>query len=155
VIGSHAQPASQVYATRFLLLPTDRTGGVAIDRRGEKRPVLMSCGERYTPLDTDTLWISREGTPISEEALRKAFKRRTEEAFGVAIPPHRFRDASATDVADKDPTNVMAGALVLGNHPTTLMRYYNMSTGRAAHERYHDAIAEIRATRRGPKREEE
>jgi integrase/recombinase XerC len=113
------------------------------------RPILMTCGSRYTPAAFDWLWVSREGGPLSPQSLRKAVNERTEAAFGVAIPPHRFRDAAATDFADKDPAHALAAALVLGNHPVTMRKYYNKSRGGAAHQRYHDAIDALRGMGRG------
>jgi integrase/recombinase XerD len=111
------------------------------------RPVLMTCGGRYTAAEFDALWISREGGPLSGQSLRKAVNGRTQAEFGVAIPPHRFRDAAATDFADKDPTHALAAAPVLGNDPVTVRRYYNKSRGRAAHRRYHEEVDALRRTR--------
>ena len=42
---------------------------------GHHRPILLSCGGRYTPSDLDALWISREGTAMAEESLRNVIKR--------------------------------------------------------------------------------
>ena len=108
------------------------------------RPVLMSCGGRYAPAELDALWISREGGPLAEGSLRDAVKDRTRAAFSVAISPHRFRDASATDFAERDPKHLLAAAAVLGNNPTTMLKHYNKSQGRRAHQRYHAAIADLR-----------
>lgn len=111
------------------------------------RPILLTCGRRYTPRPLDALWISREGSAMAEESLRNAIKRRTRSAFDVAVPPHRFRDAATTDIADRDPEHMLAAASVLGNHPITMMKHYNQSRGRAAHARYHAAIAELRGVK--------
>jgi len=108
------------------------------------RPILMTCGSRYTPAAFDALWVSREGGPLSAQSLRKVVNDRTLAAFGVAIPPHRFRDAAATDFADKDSAHALAAAAVLGNHPVTMRKYYNKSRGGAAHQRYHEAIDALR-----------
>jgi integrase/recombinase XerC len=113
------------------------------------RPALTTCGSRYTPAVFDALWVSREGGPLSAQSLRQAVNHRTLAAFGVAIPPHRFRDAAATDFADKDPAHALAAASVLGNHPVTMRKYYNKSRGGAAHQRYHDAIDALRGMGRG------
>ncbi len=111
------------------------------------RPILLTCGGRYAPATPEALWISREGAPMAEDSLRDAIKRRTRSAFGVGVPPHRFRDAATTDIADRDPEHMLAAASVLGNHPITMMKHYNQSRGRAAHARYHAAIAELRGVK--------
>jgi integrase/recombinase XerD len=111
---------------------------------GHYRPLLLTCGGRYTADGSDALWISREGGAMFEGSIRDSIKERTLAAFGVAIPPHRFRDAAATDYAEKDPVHALAAASVLGNHPLTMMKHYNQSRGRAAHLRYHARIAELR-----------
>jgi integrase len=110
------------------------------------RPILLSCGGRYVPSDIDDLWISREGTVMHVGSLRNAVKRRTRQAFGIAVSPHRFRDAAATDMAEKDPKHVLAAASVLGNNPITMMRHYNQAQAHEADRRYHALIAELRRT---------
>ena len=108
------------------------------------RPILLTCGGRYAANDVNVLWVSREGTAMFEGSIRDSIKERTLAAFAVAIPPHRFRDAAATDYAEKDPVHALAAALLLGNHPATMMKHYNQSRGRGAHLRYHAGIAALR-----------
>jgi integrase len=112
------------------------------------RPLLLSCGGRYTPtVAAETaLWISREGAAMPPVSLRGAVKRRTETAFGAGhgLTPHLFRDAAATAVAELDPEHMLSAASVLGNRPETMMAHYNQSQGRAAHRRYHAALAALR-----------
>ncbi len=79
-----------------------------------------------------------------EGSIRDSIKERTLAAFGVAIPPHRFRDAAVTDFVEKDPAHALAAASVLGNDPVTMMKHYNQSRGRAAHLRHHADIAALR-----------
>jgi integrase/recombinase XerD len=108
------------------------------------RRLLLTCGDRYPAAASDALWISREGAAMFEGSIRDSIKERTLAAFGVAIPPHRFRDAAATDFVEKDPAHALAAASVLGNDPVTMMKHYNQSRGRAAHLRHHAGIVELR-----------
>jgi integrase len=64
--------------------------------------------DAYRPLllagaDDDRLWISWRGKPMSDAVVYGAIVSRTRAAFGVGIPPHRFRDSAVTSMGEKDP----------------------------------------------------
>jgi integrase/recombinase XerD len=65
----------------------------------------------------------------------------TQEAFGVAINPHLFRDAAATTLAIADPENVRVAAPLLGHRTfTTTERYYQQAKSFEAHREYIAAL---------------
>ncbi|NDR55665.1 MULTISPECIES: tyrosine-type recombinase/integrase [Aliiruegeria] len=97
----------------------------ALDRYADHwRPTLLGPHR-----DPGMLWISRwGGGALSAHTLACNIRRHTEEAFGVAISPHRFRDAAATMLAIRDPKNVRAAAAVLGHGSyETTQKHYNLA----------------------------
>ena len=93
------------------------------------RPPLLA---RRTPVgaaEDDHLWISEDGLPMSATNIRSRITLETFKAFGVAISPHRFRDAGATTIALELPTQMdMALALLGDRDPNTIAEHYNMAT---------------------------
>jgi len=101
------------------------------------RPFLMARTGRWTKPVTKELWVSKDGSPMTQTALYDRFRARTQEAFGVAINPHLFRDAAATMLAIEDPAHVRIAAPLLGHRTfTTTERYYQQATGLEAHRGY-------------------
>jgi integrase/recombinase XerD len=92
------------------------------------RPALLS----RRPLGTDEadyLWISEDGLPLTYAGVRTRITEQTLEAFGVAISPHRFRDASASTIAMEMPAEMDMALPLLGNRdPKTIEAHYNMAT---------------------------
>lgn len=84
------------------------------------RPILL--GDKP---DAGHLWLSRRGGRLSPHTVACNFRRHTEDALGVAISPHRFRDAAATMMSIRNPENVRASAAVLGHrsYKTTQKHY--------------------------------
>src|SRR5262249_39041939 len=73
------------------VLPADI--GLLLDRYQQAdRPALLA--RRQTGSDSeDHLWISEDGLPMTSQSIRLRIREQTFKAFGVAISPHRFRDA--------------------------------------------------------------
>jgi site-specific recombinase XerD len=109
------------------------------------RPVLLR-GERGTkPADTDALWVSEIGTHLELGALGGRIRIHTAKAFGVALPPHWFRDAAATTIAIEDPKHVRDAHLVLGHASLdTTERYYNQARSLEASRRHQAMLAGLR-----------
>ena len=105
------------------------------------RPVLLTASAKAPGLQTDALWISRDGTPLAEGSLHNAIRRRTAEAFGKPIPPHWFRDAAATFLAREAPEAARLTRSILG-HTTcdVATRHYNQALMVDAARVYADLI---------------
>ena len=115
---------------------------------------LTPCLERYitdyraTLLGTKGiphLWVTKDGTPMREHAIRARICKRTQLAFGRAITPHLFRDCAATSVAVEDPDHVRIAAILLGHRSlATTNKYYNQASGLEAGRRYQAQIRQRR-----------
>ena len=113
------------------------------------RPVLAVRTGRWTADLDDAVWISQDGSPMSQEGLSGRIELRTRSAFGKAMNPHLFRDAAATTMATADPGNVRVAAPVLGHRtfaPTE--RHYIQATGLQAQAGYLKVIKERRQSDR-------
>jgi integrase len=82
------------------------------------------------------LWLSRRGEPMHEAVLRRIIKTRTNNAFGFAISPHRFRHAAVTYLATTHPEWISFGPDLLGHSDTAVAEahYNHASTEGAATE---------------------
>ena len=78
---------------------------------------------------------------MSGMAIYGRVRKHTQEAFGVAINPHLFRDAAPTTLAIADPGNVRVAAPLLGHRTfTTTERYYQQAKAFEAHRQYIAAL---------------
>lgn len=92
----------------------------------------------------DRLWIGIKGKPMADHGVYIAFTRLTARLFGRPIHPHLMRDAAMTALAIKAPSNVPAGARLLGHDSlATGQRHYNHADQVSAVLLYHEALAEI------------
>ena len=105
------------------------------------RPHLSSLVGRWArPID-DALWVSSDGSPMTEMAIYLRVCKNTRDAFGVAVNPHLFRDAAATTLAIADPGNVRVAAPLLGHRTfATTERYYQHAKSLQAHRQYIAAL---------------
>lgn len=101
------------------------------------RPLLCArCGRWARPLE-DALWVSSDGSPMTQMAIYDRIRLHTRAAFGKAINPHLFRDAAATTLALGDPARVRVAAAVLGHRSfATTERHYRQATGLQAHRAF-------------------
>lgn len=135
---------------RIVIARDETKAGVAIDMPWPKS--LLPEFERYVGRwrgmllggrpDPDFLWISRRGGgQVSAHTIACNFRRHTKAAFGVAISPHRFRDAAATMMAIRDPANVRAAAAVLGHRSyDATQKHYNLARQLDATAQLHGAV---------------
>lgn len=108
------------------------------------RQVLLNCGSHDN--DTDKLWVSRQGGPMSAAAIYQTISERTEAAFGQPINPHTFRHIAATDLATLAPEWATAIADVLGHSSMgPSEKYYNRSRTIGAAERMHETFEACRS----------
>ena len=118
----------------------------ALDRYVDRyRPYLMRRTGRWKKPAGLALWISKDGSPMTQMALYDRIRARTKAAFGTSLNPHLFRDAAATTIAILDPARVRIAAPVLGHKTfTTTERHYRHARGLDAHRAYTDALHTLR-----------
>jgi integrase len=84
---------------------------------------------------------------MTDSAIYASIRKRTREALGIAVNPHRFRHAAATLWSSRDPANVRGAKDLLGQASfSTTETHYIMAQSRTAGR----ALARaIRNTRKG------
>lgn len=112
---------------------------------GVWRPVLIACRGRWTKPVGNHVWVSGDGSPLGEEGISGRIELHTRAAFGKAINPHAFRDASATTLVIADPARARAAAPLLGHRSlATTEKHYIQATGLQAQRSYLDVLNEAR-----------
>ncbi len=92
------------------------------------RPLLLTASKMAKGAVTDALWISRDGSELAGISLHNAIRRRTKNAFGSALPPHWFRDASVTTLVNDAPASSRLTAGILGHStPEIAEKHYNQA----------------------------
>jgi integrase len=120
VIGRHLLRASDGYRLRFAASemkarrPHAEPVSVELTERldryiGHHRAVLLGGRE------SDRLWISYAGRPMTEMSIYHRLTKVTGHAFGVALSPHDFRYVAGDTMAIHDPQHVRVVAPVLGH----------------------------------------
>jgi integrase len=110
------------------------------------RPVLSRQVNRWTAPIGTRLWVSSQGSPLTEMALYQAISGRTKEAFGTPINPHLFRDEAATTMAIHDPEHVRNAAALLGHRQfATTERYYQQAQALEASREYSKVVSTHRS----------
>lgn len=101
------------------------------------RPYLMSRTGRWTKPVGRALWVSKDGSPMTQMAIYDRIRARTTEAFGTPMSPHLFRDAAATLMAIADPASARIAAPLLGHRTfATTERYYQQARNMEAHQSF-------------------
>ena len=117
------------------------------------RPVLAARTGRWTADLDGAVWVSQDGSPMSQEGLSGRIELRTRDAFGQAMNPHLFRDAAATTLAIADPAHVRVAAPVLGHRSfSTTERHYIQAKGLQAQQSLLEVIRAIREGRHDVRR---
>jgi integrase/recombinase XerD len=112
---------------------------------GRWRPVLCSRKGRWCRPAETALWISCDGSRMTMRAIYDRVVRITQEAFGVAINPHFFRDIAATTIAYADPERVRIAAQLLGHRRfATTEHYYLRASMAAANRRRQESLLRLR-----------
>jgi integrase/recombinase XerD len=108
------------------------------------RTILLSESGKAKGLMTNALWISRDGTVLHEGSLHNAIRRRTREAFGLALPPHWFRDAAVTLLVRDEPASARLTSSILGHaSPEIANRHYNQALMIDSARRHGSVIASL------------
>jgi integrase len=69
-------------------------------------------------------WIGKGGEPVGDAALTEALRKVTEAHFGFAVTSHRFRDAAATLLIERNPANAAIARAVLGQRSEHMLMEY-------------------------------
>ena len=105
------------------------------------RPFLEARAGRWTRPVEGALWVSKDGSPMTQMAIYDRVRAQTKGHFGVAINPHLFRDAAATTMAIADPANVRLAAPLLGHRTfATTERHYRRARAYDAHRAFVEAL---------------
>jgi site-specific recombinase XerD len=109
------------------------------------RPILMAIvGRWHKPID-DALWVSSNGSPLTEMAFYQQVTKRTAEAFGKPVNPHAFRHSAASTLACEDPAHVRISATILGHSRfQTTEQYYIMAQQAQAHDAFVKLMLAVR-----------
>jgi len=92
------------------------------------RPILLTTSGKAPNLPTQALWISRDGTDLTQGPLHVAVRKRTKAAFGKPIPPHWFRDSVTTSLIRDEPASARIIGTILGHTtPDIANKHYNQS----------------------------
>jgi len=103
------------------------------------RPVLLQDQE------SNRLWVTRYGCPMSGDATYVRITKVTKRAFGKTINPHLFRDCAATTIAIEDPDHVRSGATLLGHASfKTTERNYIHAPSLKAGRQFQQTLVELR-----------
>jgi integrase/recombinase XerD len=101
------------------------------------RPTLAQLRGRWSKPVGDALWVSSDGSPMTEMALYDVVRKRTKAAFGQPMSIHLCRDAAATTLAIADPENVRVASSLLGHRNlATTERYYQQANKQIAHREF-------------------
>ena len=116
------------------------------------RPILIAIvGRWHKPVD-DALWVSSNGSPLTEMAFYQQVTKRTAEAFGKPVNPHAFRHSAASTLACEDPAHVRISATILGHSRfQTTEQYYIMAQQAQAHETFAELMLTLRKQARDQK----
>ena len=132
--------AEEVKNRKHIEVPLPEVLTVYVDRYLTKLRQRLLGGS-----ESNRLWISCQGLPLSERVIYHHVTRLTEDAFGEAISPHLFRDCAATSVAIHDPEHVRIAAAILGHHGlSTTQRYYDQSRMLEAGRSFQSALIKRR-----------
>jgi site-specific recombinase XerD len=103
-------------------------------------------GARAQNRQACALWVSEDGSAMTEMAFYFRIREATRAKFGHEINPHLFRDSAATSIAVEDPESVHITRNILG-HGTlrTSEQHYNHAQSLEASRRYQRRILELRS----------
>ena len=109
------------------------------------RPYLLNREGRWTSDPKNALWISKDGSAMTEMAIYDRVRARTKAAFGKSMSLHNFRHAAATTIAIADPKHARIAAPLLGHRTfSTTEKYYQQAQMLEAHREYVATISKRR-----------
>jgi site-specific recombinase XerD len=93
----------------------------------------------------EALWISRDGSPCTEQTFANIIRKRTREAGRAALSPHLYRSRAARSIAVDASGDVEIIPAVLGHgSPKTAERQYNLAGSREASRDHGRLIDDLR-----------
>jgi integrase/recombinase XerD len=105
------------------------------------RPCLLSRRGRWWRDPKNGLWISKDGSAMTEDGIANRITSRTYDEFGKSMSLHNFRHAAATTMAIADPERVRIAAPLLGHRTfSTTETYYQQAQTLEAHREYVETI---------------
>lgn len=111
------------------------------------RPRLALHIGRWHAEAGQALWLSHDGSPLTQGSIYFAITKRTRKAFGHSVNPHLFRDCAATTLGIVDPAHIHAAAPLLGHaNLATTQAYYQQAEMYHAVGRYQDSVVQTRKT---------
>ena len=109
------------------------------------RPVLCQLNGRWAAPVGEALWVSSNGSPLTQQAVYDRIVEQTKIAFGRAINPHLFRDCAATTIAVEDPEHVRMAAPLLGHRNfATTEKFYIKAQTVAAGRKLQESVLALR-----------
>jgi len=104
------------------------------------RPTLLQGNE------SDALWISQRGDPMSIDSFTSGLAQLTNRVFGLTLRPHKFRHIAATSIATYAPQHVGIIRDILG-HATLRMaeKHYNRATAVEASRKFQEVLRNLRS----------
>jgi integrase len=109
------------------------------------RPILAARQGRWRRELDGALWVSKDGSPMTQMAIYDRIRARTTATFGAPINPHLFRDAAATTMAVNDPVHVRISAPLLGHRTlSTTEKYYQQASGLQAQRSFIEVIESLK-----------
>lgn len=101
---------------------------------------------------SDRLWITQFGLPMSGDSAYVRITKLTKRAFGRSLNPHLFRDCVATSIAIEDPDHIEIGMTMLGHSSSkTMEKHYNHATSVEAGRQFQKTISALREEIRASK----
>lgn len=152
-IGRHLRQVAGHYVVELEAEDTKSGHTIEFDVPGALTSRLTVYLERYRPLfprsATETgLWLSSKGGPLGGEAIHDLVCRRTQDAFGVAIHPHLFRDIAVTAIAREAPDALdVARDLMTHAKSDTTQKYYSRAQTADAARRHAETVERLRSRR--------
>ena len=111
------------------------------------RPEFMEQHGRWKADVGRRLWVGEGGSKMEKRRISARICRRTGQRFGRPIPPHWFRDAAATSIAELDPGHVQMIRAILGHASlATSESHYNHAGSLEATRRLQLVVADLRGT---------
>ncbi|MBV9747496.1 MAG: hypothetical protein JO157_01660, partial [Acetobacteraceae bacterium] len=89
----------------------------------------------------DAFWVKRDGSALGTEALASRVRSLSQQRFGTAFGPHRFRHALGSSMALSDPESPGVAAAVLGISEGVLRQHYDRAGDGAAVAAFHAELA--------------
>ncbi|MCR9178428.1 MAG: site-specific integrase [Alphaproteobacteria bacterium] len=91
------------------------------------RPALARWINEIRPTvagDHDLLWVAKGGRPLGFAAIQAAMRRLTQPVLGIALTPHRLRDAAATFIVEEITDQAALAARILNHRDPSSARHY-------------------------------